>query len=651
MGKTIKSKITMQTVLSLVLAILLCELLSVSSLKSNLTTQARSFVDAQADTNASVVNEWLVEQGNIVHTIRNGVAFMNTKDTDQIMDYLEVNLAENKDALMYYVCFAYDGGVFPADHSKLDLDPTTRDWWKQAIAKDGLIYTAPYKDFASGQMIVTIAEPMKIQGEQAVFLADITIDTLTQIVGNVSTEEAIQAFLLDADGNVVSHENADFLPKEEGNTVLAEALGVDIAKASEIRDYDGKDKFLGTAQVEATGWTLGVTQDQDVVSALILRNVMIALAIGAILIVIVTLVMIGSVKKSLKPMENMKLFIRDKVIGRENCKKQKNEVQEIQYLIGELEEKFIGVIRQTREEAESIHASMQSTSGKVNSISENIMEISAAMEETGANIDTQTDSIRNIDESCSEAAASVETLARDVSEMAQKSGTIVVRVDQITKEVLEGKENATRIAGESRIRMQKAVDGTNIISDITKVSASIQEIASQTSLLALNASIEAARAGEAGRGFAVVAEEIKKLSEDTASEIQKVNELTQKVLESVQTLATESNGILVFLDGTVMKDYEKLEDLAKDYKNDAGYYAEVSSSLGQNASGVSESIHTINGILGDINRAQEELADAVAGVNKNLQQITYSSENMSSETEDVLQSIGKLQENMQQFRV
>ena len=651
MGKTIKSKITVQTVISLILAILVCELLSVSALQNNMTTQARNFVEAQAETNASVVNEWLLEEGNIVHTIRNGVAFMNTKDTDQIMDYLEVNLAENEDALMYYVCFAYDGGVFPADHSKLDLDPTTRDWWKQAIAKDGLIYTAPYKDFASGQMIVTIAEPMKIQGEQAVFLADITIDTLTQIVGNVSTEDSIQAFLLDADGNVVSHANEDFLPKEEGNTVLADALGVDLSQTSQIRDYDGKMKFMATAAVEATGWTLGVVQDKAVVTDLIRKNVIQVVLIGLVLIVVVTLVMIGSVKKSLKPMENMKLFIRDKVIGRENCKKQKNEVQEIQYLIGELEEKFIGVIRQTREEADSIHISMQDASGKVNSISENIMEISAAMEETGANIDTQTDSIRNIDESCSEATTAVETLAKDVSEMAEKSGAIVVRVDQITKEVLEGKENATRIAGESRIRMQKAVEGTSIISDITRVSASIQEIASQTSLLALNASIEAARAGEAGRGFAVVAEEIKKLSEDTASEIQKVNELTQKVLESVQTLATESNGILVFLDGTVMKDYEKLADLAKDYKNDAGYYAEVSSSLGQNASGVSDSIHTINGILSDINRAQAELADAVAGVNKNLQEITYSSENMTAETKGVLQSIGKLQQNMQQFRV
>mgnify|MGYP006885714689 CR=1 FL=1 len=85
----------MQTVISLVLAILLCELLSVSTLQNNMTTQARNFVEAQAGTNANVVNEWLVEDGKIVHTIRNGVAFMNTKDTDQIMDYLEVNLAKD----------------------------------------------------------------------------------------------------------------------------------------------------------------------------------------------------------------------------------------------------------------------------------------------------------------------------------------------------------------------------------------------------------------------------------------------------------------------------------------------------------------------------------------------------------------------------
>lgn len=651
MGKTIKSKITFQMMISLILAILICELISVNTLQSSMKAQTKEYVEAQATANAAVVNEWLAEQGNIVHTVCNGVTFMNTKNTEEIMDYLEVNLAENESALMYYVCFDYVGGVYPADHSEVGIDPAERNWWILAMEENGLIYTPPYKDFVSGQMVVTIAEPLEIQGEQAVFVADITIDTLTQIVSNVSTEDTIEAFLLDADGNVMVHENEAFLPKEEGSTVLTDALGTDVLQAEEINDYDGKEKFISTAEVESTGWILGVTQDKSVVTDLIFRSVMQVLIAGVVLIVIVTVIMVGSIKKSLSPMEKLKTFIRDKVIGKEYCQKQKNEVSEISYLIGEMEEKFIGVIRQTREEAVSIHANMQDANDKVINISENIMGISAAMEETGANLDTQTNSISSIDESCTTAADTVNTLARDAQEMAGKAAEIVKYVDKLVEEVLEGKASATKIAEESRGRMQKAVEGTRIISEITTVSASIKEIASQTNLLALNASIEAARAGEAGKGFAVVAEEIKKLSDDTAAQIQKVNELTQKVFESVQVLSTESNGILVFIDDTVMGDYEKLEGLAKDYKRDAEYYAEVSSRLGENAGGVNESVRNINTILNDINKAQAELAEAVAGVNESLQEITYSSENVSTETKDVLEGIDKLQESMKQFRV
>lgn len=143
-------------------------------------------------------------------------------------------------------------------------------------------------------------------------------------MGNVSTEDSIQAFLLDADGNVVSHANEDFLPKKEGNTALADVLGVDLSQASQIRDYDGKMKFIATAAVEVTlagHWA--VVQDKAVVTDLIRQNVIQVVLIGLVLIVVVTLIMIGSVKKSLKPMENMKFFIWDKVIGRENCRKQK----------------------------------------------------------------------------------------------------------------------------------------------------------------------------------------------------------------------------------------------------------------------------------------------------------------------------------------
>ena len=95
MRKTIKGKITVQTIMYLLVALVICELVSVVTLNANMTSQSKLYINAEAQTNAGVVNEWLIEQGNIAHTITNAVAFMNTKDPDTIMNYLEKNLSEN----------------------------------------------------------------------------------------------------------------------------------------------------------------------------------------------------------------------------------------------------------------------------------------------------------------------------------------------------------------------------------------------------------------------------------------------------------------------------------------------------------------------------------------------------------------------------
>lgn len=651
MAKTIRGKITLQTALYLILTIIVCEVVAVNALQSNMTTQTRNYVTSEAEVNADVVSEWLKEQGNIVHTLRNAIAYMNNKDKESLMNYLEANLAENENALMYYICFGYNGGVLPADHSELDLDPTTRGWWQQAIEENGLIYTAPYKDFASGQMIVSIAEPLTIDGEQAVMLADITIDTLTQLVENVGSDENVQGFMLDADGNVISHANKEFLPSEEGNTVLKDALGVDVESVSEIRDYDGEMKFISTSKVDATGWTFGIMEFKSVVTEQVIKNIIIIILVGLVTTIATLILISNSVKRSLRPIESMKAFIKDKIIGQDNCKKQKDEVSEISYLIDEMKEGFVTVIRQTKDESEAIHVKMKDANSKVSSISSNIMEISAAMEETGANVDTQTNSIRQIEHTCKEAAEVIDSLAKDAGEMAVKAKEVMERVDGIVPELVNGKNNAVKVAKDSRKRLQEAIEGTKVIEKIAEVSSAIQGIASQTNLLALNASIEAARAGEAGKGFAVVAEEIKKLSEDTTEEIRKVNELTLKVLDSVRELSDESDRVLVFIDGTVMQDYDKLQTLAEDYREDAGYYAGASSKVGAGAEEIRASIQNINTVFGDISVAQEELSRTVGSVNENLQQITYSSENVSQETNGVLESIGTLQRTMSKFSV
>ena len=618
-----------------------------------LITNGHNTLTDQAENTSELIDEWLVRQAYIVHTMKSGLETMDTEDMESVMDYLEANLSQNSDALMYYCCLAYDGGVFPADHSSLDLDPTTRGWWKDAVSTGGLIYTEPYTDFATGQMIVSIAEPFTIDGEQAVVLADITIDSLIEMVQGMGNDESMQTFLLAGDNSVITHENEEYLPKEEGNTILSDMLTIDLTgeDVSTFRDYDGVSKYVVVREIEATGWRIGITQPVSVISNEVRDNLMLPLIVDIILLAVFIILLNVVVSRLLKPMAEMKAFVKDKVIGAKNCVTEKKEVKEISYLIEELESRVISTIQKTQQETGLIRGMISETDTHMADMNNNIMEISAVMEETGASVATQTASISDIDANCQDVAEAMDELVKNTQTITERAKEIITRVEQMVPELLDDKKNAIEITMESKKNLEIAIEETKEIGKIVEVSEAISSIAGQTNLLALNASIEAARAGEAGRGFAVVADEIKNLSNTTGNEIEKVNELVGKVMKSVNKLSDASNKIISFLDEIVLKDYDKLEMLAGSYKDDADYYVEVSDVLGTHIENLSESIANINQIIDTIDDSQKELDGAVQSVNENLQMITNASENVFAETKDVMKSVVSLQETVEQFNL
>lgn len=648
---SIKGRIILYIALCTIVIIAVTAALSSIVLKSALQTSEHNVLIAEAQGTGDTIDQWLIRQADIVETMKSALAEMNKNDVEGIMDFLEVNLSQNKDALMYYCCFGYNGGVLPANHSSLDLDPTTRSWWKDAIAEGGLIYTEPYTDFATGQMIVSIASPLTIGGEQAVVLADITIDSLIEMVQNVSADEAVQTFLLAGDNSVITHENAEYLPKETGNTILSDVLRIDLesGKITTFTDYNGAQKYCVVQEIDTTGWKFGITQNTSVISGKITGNLVLPLIADLAMLILSVILLNVIITAMLRPMSEMKRFIKEKVVGLQNCRAETSEVKEISYLIGELENRVISTIRRTQQEAAHIQDMMSATGGHVSAMNGNIMEISALMEETGASVALQTESIGNIDRTCKAVSTSIEELAGSAQTITGRANEIIDRVEQAVPEVLEDKASAIRVTLESREKLQSAIEETKVITQIVEVSQAISEIAGQTNLLSLNASIEAARAGEAGKGFAVVAEEIKKLSETTENEIDKVNALTDRVMESVRTLSQASNYIISFLDEVVMKDYDRLETLADSYKEDATYYAQVSSMLSESTRELSASIGNINDILDTIDASQKELDHAMQSVNVNLQEITNASETVSGETEEVMNSISVLQTTMDQL--
>lgn len=650
---TIKGKIILYVAISTIVMIAITAFINSIVLNSALKTSEHNVLIAKAEGTSEIIDDWLTGQADVVETIKNALEGMDKNHPEAIMDFLEKNLADNEDALMYYCCFGYNGGVLPADHSQLDLDPTTRSWWTDAVSKNGLIFTDPYMDFATGNMVVTIAAPLEISGELAVVLADITIDSLIDMVKNVSQDKNIQTFLLAGDDSVITHENEAYLPNEEGNTVLSEvlSLNLDMDSVTTMTDYDGLEKYCVVRTVEATGWKLGITQNTSVISQKISRNLVFPLVADAILLLILIVVLNLVVAVMLKPLSELKRFVKEKVIGAANCKQEKSEVKEIGYLIKELENRVLAVIHQTQSETVNISEKIAGTNKLVSDMNGNIMDISAIMEETGASVASQTQNIADIDGTCKEVTGAIDNLAVKAQDIANHAKEIIVRVEQMVPKMLDDKNNAIKITMESREKLRTAIEETKVIGQIAEVSQAISEIAGQTNLLSLNASIEAAKAGEAGRGFAVVAEEIKKLSDTTGGEIEKVNTLIEKVLKSVGTLSAASDEIVTFLDEIVLKDYDTMEQLADNYKKDATYYVDVSAMVSQNAEDLSAAILNINTILDAIDSSQKELDMAVQSVNNNLQQITYASDTVFQGTQNVADSVTVLQTTIQQFQV
>ncbi len=257
---------------------------------------------------------------------------------------------------------------------------------------------------------------------------------------------------------MILHENEEYLPKEEGNTLLTDHVKIDLSDGaiSTIYDYDGQKKYAAIGEIGLTGWKLGVVQRMSVINRDISSAMLIPLLIGIALLVITVALLTAVITKQLKPMTEMKEFIKDKVIGRENCRKENSEVREIRYLISELEDRFITTNRKTREESGLIQERMKKTDDMVVKISGNIGEISASMEETGASVATQTESIEHIDETCKSVAVAVDELAGQAQDMAAKAKEVIDKVNKVVPELLSDKKHAVAMTSSSRERLEEA---------------------------------------------------------------------------------------------------------------------------------------------------------------------------------------------------
>jgi methyl-accepting chemotaxis protein len=256
------------------------------------------------------------------------------------------------------------------------------------------------------------------------------------------------------------------------------------------------------------------------------------------------------------------------------------------------------------------------------SLSEQSKQTAQHAEERSARIRTQQDEINMVATAINEMAAATQEIAGNADNTAQNSteavGACVHGGDQVlqTQSSIKNLEQEVQVATE--VIQELEVHG----SSINTILSTIQDIAEQTNLLALNAAIEAARAGEQGRGFAVVADEVRVLSQRTHASTQEI----QQMIETLQNTTGKAVGI--------MGDSRQLAETSVSDADSAAV------SLTQ----IQQAVELISDMATQIASAAEEQASVTSEITRNTVGIRDVSNELADEAHDAAGQAAQLSE-------
>jgi len=193
-------------------------------------------------------------------------------------------------------------------------------------------------------------------------------------------------------------------------------------------------------------------------------------------------------------------------------------------------------------------------------------EIASTIQNISEAVNSQADSTVSVKESIDVFTRGVDNIYENAWESLNTAKDSKAVVDESFESFREAFQKVEEVKEYNGKVLQNMLKLNNSIEQISVITEAVESIASQTHLLALNASIEAARAGEAGRGFAVVAGEVSKLADDSSNSAKKIKELIEGIIKEIDELSTNLKTETQIVENNVAyaaKAFKKSEDINK----------------------------------------------------------------------------------------